>query len=551
MSRLSGDLPILFVMMLLHWNRRATCVDAFVLLSTAISRPLAAAKEPANAVVQTVEQMASCETFPVLLEEARSQFERGAELTQVACANLLAACSTSESLDEFLTMIQKQKDHKRVQAIYEACLDWCYDASNAAFATKILNAMPQPNATDVSLVVRTICRANKLERGVWNSAADLIQTRDDLELSAYDYYLECVSADGLWKEACVMLRRMQEGRTKPALSTYSIVIECCLYCNQAERAAQLLVECNRQGVTPTVQLCVQVTNGLSRRLQWRKAMQIVDMMEGLKLPRTLGQYNSLLMAMSKSGESVQAKNLLQRLKRESIQPNTISYNSVIAACANPRNWKDALIVFDQCLREPGVPADIYTYTNAIRACAKGGKADRALALLQVAEDTQLPVDAYCYTAAIEACAKVKLWKKALQLLEKMELKGIAPSEVTYSVTITACGNGGNWQKALELLDLMTEKNMKINIITYNAAIAALSKAAKTGRGQYGDRELWRTSLELLDRMKRDGIEPDGFSFSSAISSCGAYGKWEEALELFQSMKEGGVRTQPNSKFFNS
>jgi pentatricopeptide repeat protein len=50
---------------------------------------------------------------------------------------------------------------------------------------------------------------------------------------------------------------------------------------------------------------------------------------------------------------------------------------------------------------------------------------------------------------------------------------------------------------------------------------------------------------LLQQMKEDGIQPDGFSFTSAISCCGAEGRWEEALELMAVMKKGGPRTRPN------
>jgi pentatricopeptide repeat protein len=162
------------------------------------------------------------------------------------------------------------------------------------------------------------------------------------------------------------------------------------------------------------------------------------------------------------------------------------------------------------------------------------------------------LDTYCYTAAIEACANAKLWRKALELLQEMEARGIAPSEVTYSVTITACGNGGEWQKALDLLQLMREKNMSINLITYNAAITALSKAAKLQSSKNKQQQtspseggLYLKVLELLEQMKANGLEPDGFSFCSAISCCGAEGRWEEALELMQVMQDGGPRTRPN------
>jgi len=215
-----------------------------------------------------------------------------------------------------------------------------------------------------------------------------------------------------------------------------------------------------------------------------------------------------------------------------------------------------------------------------RACAKGGNTKRALSLLQVVKDKGLPVDTYCYTAVIDACAKAKMWRKALSLLDEMQQQGIEPSEVTYSVTISACGNGGQWQRALDLLDLMKTKGMSVNVITYNAALTALSKASRQharhltkvstddvvirmgfrksqvtkGVDDADDMDvdtsiplggLSPKALAILDDMKSNGIEPDGFCYSSAISCCGAEGRWKEALDLMDKMKRGGPRTRPN------
>lgn len=167
-------------------------------------------------------------------------------------------------------------------------------------------------------------------------------------------------------------------------------------------------------------------------------------------------------------------------------------------------------------------------------------------MLQVVKDKKLPIDSYCYTAAIEACAKGKMCDKALELLAEMEENGIEPSGVTYSVAITACGNGGQWQKALDLLDVMRKKNLSINLITYNSAITAVAKAAKhSTRAGRGDSQLWPKVKHLLDQISLDGLHPDGFSFSSAISCCGAEARWQEALTLLEQMEEGGPRTRPN------
>jgi pentatricopeptide repeat domain-containing protein 1 len=175
-------------------------------------------------------------------------------------------------------------------------------------------------------------------------------------------------------------------------------------------------------------------------------------------------------------------------------------------------------------------------------------------LFQVVKDKKLPLDTYCYTAAIEACSKGGLWQKAIMLLHEMEENGIVPSEVTFNVVITACGNGGQWKKAMELLSVMRRRQIPVNLYVYNAAITALSKAAKkrtsttTSIQALPDHEgqsLYQEAMALLDQMRKDGIEPDGFSFTSTISCCGYEGRWQEALELIRAMREGGPRTQPN------
>ena len=105
---------------------------------------------------------------------------------------------------------------------------------------------------------------------------------------------------------------------------------------------------------------------------------------------------------------------------------------------------------------------------------------------------------------------------------------------------------------------MREQRMTVNLITYNAAITALSKASRfrmKSSGiqpeEIGSEDLWSRALLLLGQMKKDGIEPDGFCYSSAISCCGAEGRWEEALKLIEVMKQGGPRTRPNKVAYSA
>jgi pentatricopeptide repeat protein len=68
-----------------------------------------------------------------------------------------------------------------------------------------------------------------------------------------------------------------------------------------------------------------------------------------------------------------------------------------------------------------------------------------------------------------------------------------------------------------------------------------SKSSNNG----DDEELWPKALELLQQMDEDGIKPDDYCYSSAINCCGAEGRWEEACELIEKMKQGGPKSRPN------
>ena len=116
---------------------------------------------------------------------------------------------------------------------------------------------------------------------------------------------------------------------------------------------------------------------------------------------------------------------------------------------------------------------------------------------------------------------------------------------------------------------MRSQNMKINTITYNSAIAALAKAARIESKQqrrfdYDENiasesennsnpgALWRRALGLIKNMESEGVPLDKFTYSSAINTCGAAGRWEEAVELIRAMKEdGSVDNKPNRVTYTS
>jgi len=526
--------------------------------------------------------------FVSLLSEMHERNRRGEVLTQAYCDSVLGLCVACNEWDSVLEVMELMRAQNIAQerSTYRACLQACFDLGNGLAAKEILDAMRtahlKPDSIDIALVVATMCRNDKVEKGWYRKALNLLRvTADTFEegddvvpVEAYDTVLNCMVKEEQWKDSLRLLNAMEQGfmstaeerpsHPLPMVSTYRIVIETCLQAQQTEQAFQTLLSMTKRGLTPTAYAFEIVAAALANKLQWRRALQLLELMDEMEIQKTVVTYNIVISACAKAGEVGTANNLLRRMRKAGVQPNIISFNSVMSACVRTSRWKEALLIFDQCQREPGVNPDIITFTNVMRACVKGGKTQKALTLLQVAKDKGLALDNYAYAAAIDACAKDGMWQKGLELLDEMMDFGVQPNEVTFSIAINACGNGGQWKKAMDLLNLMKDKGMKINLITYNSAITALAKAARrntkqsvknhatkkisSGNGdllEIDEEQLWTRAVDLLEQIKEDGLEPDGFSFSATISCCGSGGRWEEALKLIKTMHSGSPKTRPN------
>ncbi|KAL7496583.1 hypothetical protein ACHAWT_004757 [Skeletonema menzelii] len=397
--------------------------------------------------------------------------------------------------------------------------------------------------------------------------------------------------NGKLDDALSMIQNSSDGEGNIPASTYHAVIEACC-AGKVERhnkkkhnnnksamdkinnAADLLAA---MGEEVTAHAYETLISGYARRGRWQDAYRTLAALEEKfgssndkdnAIP-SLNVHQTVLVAFAEAGEFDHMNSLLTRMRRRGVRPTVFTYNSLLKICAQTAQWKEAVSILSQCQREPGVNPDLVTFTSTIRACARARKTDKAMEIFRAVKDMGVKMDVYCYTTAMDACAKGRRWKVALSLLDEMKENGIEPNEVSYGVAVTACGNGGQWERALELLEQMRKENMKINTITYNSAIAALAKAARSESRQqrrydykpgggwskvessnpaYNDNILWKKALDLIGSMEKEGVPRDSFTFSSAISTCGAAGRWQESLDLIDAMKR---ETKPNKIAYTS
>ena len=76
--------------------------------------------------------------------------------------------------------------------------------------------------------------------------------------------------------------------------------------------------------------------------------------------------------------------MLEELKESDSELDTMTYNTAISACAKLGRSEKALELLDELNSHPGAQADKHTYCAAIRACETNGEYERALTSIAAA-----------------------------------------------------------------------------------------------------------------------------------------------------------------------
>ncbi len=165
---------------------------------------------------------------------------------------------------------------------------------------------------------------------------------------------------------------------------------------------------------------------------------------------------------------------------------------------------------------------------------------------------------YAYTAAIAACSKPQpnslvlssqhpnqsqgdsqYRSKAflLQLLEEMENgygSRILPNSYTLSAILIGIDDGLEAHELLETF-VQTYGADAITVQIYNVVLACFSGEKYTSNG-------WHHAISLLQRMKRQGPQPNEQSYSYVLQSCAGSGQIKVALSLLDEVRQSSMET---------
>lgn len=127
----------------------------------------------------------------------------------------------------------------------------------------------------------------------------------------------------------------------------------------------------------------------------------------------------------------------------------------------------------QCMLKHGIPANTVSYDSLILACARVGRISRAEFWLEHMLKVGLQASVATYNAVLDACAKSGDFAHAENWLNRMATAGVQANEVSYSTVIHACAKAGHVDLAKTWLKKMSAAGIEANfdVLTCNGMIS--------------------------------------------------------------------------------
>ena len=204
---------------------------------------------------------------------------------------------------------------------------------------------------------------------------------------------------------------------------------------------------------------------------WRVALEALQLLKDADRADVVAYNMMLHFAALTAGRGCQpafehAINLMTRMVEENIEPDLISFNSMMNVCAKSASMMSQEEAF----------ANAYSVLDMMR-------------------DARVVPNTITFTSMMEMCARS---------------------------TGSRGGRGGwsrGWQKGMEILGLMREHNLNPSILTYIQMVKICLTSAKMKRAGNWSEEAVRNGCKVLELVREDGLELNEDFYNHFFSLC--------------------------------
>ncbi|KAI5077065.1 hypothetical protein GOP47_0009130 [Adiantum capillus-veneris] len=237
-------------------------------------------------------------------------------------------------------------------------------------------------------------------------------------------------------------------------------------------------------------------------------------------------WTAIISAFAKQGHATEALDLSKEMLSEDVEPDRVTFISILDACANLEASEMGKIVHT-LITEMGIHIDVVLGTAVLNMYGKCGCLQCARLLFQTLQRQSV----VAWNAMITAYVQSKLCKEALQLFYQMLKAGVKASKVTFISTLNACVKPQDLAEGMLLHHFVVENGIcaRSDIIVGTSLLSMYSECGSLYDAQ-----------NVFDSLSRKNV----VSWTALLSAYVKHEKYSEVLVLFSKLDRKGISPNP-------
>ncbi|XP_015578410.2 pentatricopeptide repeat-containing protein At3g58590 [Ricinus communis] len=226
--------------------------------------------------------------------------------------------------------------------------------------------------------------------------------------------------------------------------------------------------------------------------------------------------NNVAGIYNKAGHYYKTLELLSQLE----EPDNVSWNIAIAACARNGNYKEVFELFKQMLVAQIHP-DNYTYVSLLSSSSQ--ICDLALGSSIhgfLIKNNFSSCDTFVCNVLLDMYGKCGCLRSSVKIFNSMRDRNL----ITWTALISALGINSCAHEALERFKDMEHQGLRPDKVAFIAVLTACRHGALVGEG-----------IELFKKMKSYGLEPEMDHYHCLVDLFSRHGHVKEAEKVISSM----------------
>ncbi|XP_057833495.2 pentatricopeptide repeat-containing protein At2g03880, mitochondrial [Cryptomeria japonica] len=238
-----------------------------------------------------------------------------------------------------------------------------------------------------------------------------------------------------------------------------------------------------------------------------------------KMPeRDYFSWNAMIAAYTRQGIAREALELFHLMPGEGIQPNQFTFSSILPACSDLASLER---IHEKIIKS-GIELDMVVESALVDMYAKFGCIESARNLF----DKMSHRDDVSWMVMIAGYVQNGWAEEALKLYQVMRLTGLKLNSNTFASILPACAYLGTLEQGIEIHEEIIRSGVESDVYVGSALVDMYAKCGSIKKAR-----------EVFDKMPRQDV----VSWTAMIAGYAVHGCAEEALILFQEMKDSGVR----------